>query len=122
MTESSGEDISVKDRSVLYEQEALPLRLSHRLARPERGPAPPLVPGGLQSRGGTAGARDDEEPRRPDLPHVPRASGPAGGSAGLHRENSTGARLHIIPWVFHRGGEPIKSFRRSWLTACRLAG
>lgn len=28
----------------------------------------------------------------------------------------------IIPWVFHRDGKPIKSFRRSWLTACRLAG
>jgi len=28
----------------------------------------------------------------------------------------------IIPWVFHRGGEPIKSFRRAWLTACKLAG
>jgi len=28
----------------------------------------------------------------------------------------------IIPWVFHREGRPIKSFRRSWLTACRLAG
>ncbi len=28
----------------------------------------------------------------------------------------------IIPWVFHRNGRPIKSFRRSWMTACRLAG
>lgn len=28
----------------------------------------------------------------------------------------------IIPWVFHRSGRPIKSFRRSWRTACRLAG
>ncbi len=28
----------------------------------------------------------------------------------------------IIPWVFHRDGKPIKSFRRAWLTACRLAG
>ncbi len=28
----------------------------------------------------------------------------------------------IIPWVFHRQGEPIRTFRRSWLTACRLAG
>jgi len=31
-------------------------------------------------------------------------------------------RGSIIPWVFHRDGKPIKSFRRSWLTACRLAG
>lgn len=28
----------------------------------------------------------------------------------------------IIPWLFHRDGSPIKTFRRSWLTACRLAG
>lgn len=27
-----------------------------------------------------------------------------------------------IPWVFHREGKPIKSFRRSWKTACKLAG
>ena len=28
----------------------------------------------------------------------------------------------IIPWVFHRGGKPIMSFRRSWRTACKDAG
>ncbi len=28
----------------------------------------------------------------------------------------------IIPWLFHRNGRPIKSFRRAWLTACRKAG
>ncbi len=28
----------------------------------------------------------------------------------------------IIPWVFHRKGKPILSFRKSWATACRLAG
>jgi len=28
----------------------------------------------------------------------------------------------IIPWVFHRDGEPIKGFRRAWKTACRKAG
>jgi len=28
----------------------------------------------------------------------------------------------IIPWVFHRHGKPIRSFRKSWATACRLAG
>jgi integrase len=32
------------------------------------------------------------------------------------------ARGQIIPWLFHRDGVPIKSFRRSWRTACRLAG
>lgn len=28
----------------------------------------------------------------------------------------------INPWVFHRDGQPIKSFRGSWKTACRKAG
>ena len=28
----------------------------------------------------------------------------------------------IIPWVFHRKGKRIKSFRRSWATACKKAG
>jgi site-specific recombinase XerD len=34
-------------------------------------------------------------------------------------ERDTG---RIIPWLFHRDGEPIKSFRRAWLTACLKAG
>ncbi len=33
-------------------------------------------------------------------------------------ERATG---RIIPWLFHRKGRPIKSFRRAWLTACREA-
>lgn len=28
----------------------------------------------------------------------------------------------IIPWVFHREGRPIKSYRRAWTTACQTAG
>jgi integrase len=28
----------------------------------------------------------------------------------------------IIPWVFHRGGRPIRDFRTAWANACRLAG
>ena len=28
----------------------------------------------------------------------------------------------IVAWVFHHDGQPIKSFRRAWLTACRKAG
>jgi hypothetical protein len=34
-------------------------------------------------------------------------------------ERATG---RIIHWLFHRGGRPIKSFRRSWMTACVKAG
>jgi len=34
-------------------------------------------------------------------------------------EKATG---RIIPWLFHREGKPIKTFRRSWLTACVKAG
>jgi len=28
----------------------------------------------------------------------------------------------IIPYVFHRDGTPIRYFRRSWLSACTVAG
>jgi hypothetical protein len=28
----------------------------------------------------------------------------------------------IVPWLFHRNGRPIKSYRRAWLTACLKAG
>ena len=35
----------------------------------------------------------------------------------LERENAI-----VIPWLFHRNGSPIKSFRRAWLTACFKAG
>jgi hypothetical protein len=34
-------------------------------------------------------------------------------------EKATG---RIIPWLFHRRGRPIKSFRRAWQTACEKAG
>jgi integrase len=27
----------------------------------------------------------------------------------------------IIPWLFHRSGEPIRNFRRAWVTACTRA-
>ncbi len=28
----------------------------------------------------------------------------------------------IIPWLFHRGGKPIKDFRKVWTAACQRAG
>jgi integrase len=34
-------------------------------------------------------------------------------------ERETG---QIIPWLFHRGGNPIKDFRSAWKTACKTAG
>lgn len=34
-------------------------------------------------------------------------------------EKATGT---IIPWLFHRDGEPIKGFRRAWMSACKKAG
>src|SRR5207245_9687787 len=32
------------------------------------------------------------------------------------------ANGQIVPWLFHRNGQPIKSFRRAWLTARARAG
>lgn len=32
------------------------------------------------------------------------------------------AHGRIVPWVFHRQGEPICGFRKAWATACRTAG
>ena len=34
-------------------------------------------------------------------------------------EKATG---RVIPWLFHRSGKPIRSFRRAWRTACKGAG
>lgn len=34
-------------------------------------------------------------------------------------ERATGT---IVPWLFHKNGQPIGSFRKTWITACRKAG
>jgi site-specific recombinase XerD len=34
-------------------------------------------------------------------------------------EEKTG---RVVPWLFHRQGERIRSFRRAWITACQRAG
>lgn len=38
------------------------------------------------------------------------------------QEKARKAEARIIPWVFHRDGEPIAGFRKAWLTACKKAG
>jgi hypothetical protein len=41
------------------------------------------------------------------------------------RERTTAleqAAGRIIPWIFHRNGKAIKSFRGAWNAACRLSG
>jgi integrase len=32
------------------------------------------------------------------------------------------ANEEIIPWLFHHDGQPIRVFRRAWVTACKNAG
>jgi len=40
----------------------------------------------------------------------------------MHTERLHRQQGRIIPWVFHRDGEPIKSFRKAWQAACKRAG
>lgn len=41
----------------------------------------------------------------------------------LHRQHEAEKDAgRIIPWVFHRGGKPVKSWRTAWATACVKAG
>lgn len=51
------------------------------------------------------------------FPLVPRLRAVLEAQVERVRElgQKTGA---IIPWLFHRGGKPVRSFRRAWLTAC----
>lgn len=37
-------------------------------------------------------------------------------------QRGKGEIIPWAPWVFHRDGKPIKSFRRDWRTACKRAG
>jgi integrase len=32
------------------------------------------------------------------------------------------AERGLVPWVFHRHGQPIQTFRKAWATACQAAG
>lgn len=32
------------------------------------------------------------------------------------------AERGLVPWVFHRHGQPIRTFRKAWATACQAAG
>ena len=60
-------------------------------------------------------ARDFDFPLTKELRGV--LEGVVAATARLEREKG-----RMIPWLFHRAGEPIRSYRRSWKTACRLAG
>jgi len=39
-----------------------------------------------------------------------------------HTEAVEQEQGRIIPWVFHRNGEPIRTFRRAWISACIKVG
>jgi integrase len=38
------------------------------------------------------------------------------------RQIQANGTVELSPLIFHRGGEPIREFRKSWRTACRRAG
>jgi hypothetical protein len=97
------------------------VRLRHRLAHPRGSANPPVASGGLPGGHGAPGAGHHEESRGPDVLPDARTAGVPGGqkaaTAALQRQTG-----RIIPWVFHRNGEPVRCFRGSWAGACRRAG
>ena len=38
------------------------------------------------------------------------------------RQIERNGTVELSPLIFHRGGEPVREFRKSWRTACRAAG
>jgi len=55
------------------------------------------------------------------FPLVPRLRAVVAAQIERTREHEQKTAT-IVPWLFHRDGRPIKSFRRAWLTACLKAG
>src|SRR5712664_2172565 len=96
-------------------------RLPHRLAREVRAPDAAVGPRGLPERLAAVGAGRDQERGGTAVPAHARPAGRAGAPARAHPAIEKATRT-IIPWLFHRSGRPIKSFRRAWLTACTAAG
>jgi hypothetical protein len=43
-------------------------------------------------------------------------------SQKAHTDALAKAEGKIIPWVFHRGGEQVRSLRKAWKSACKAAG
>ena len=97
------------------------VRLHHRLARAERSPAARVAARRPEGRGSAPGARHDEEPGRAGVSlhrHAPRRSWTA-----LWAEHEALQKAGTIcPFVFHRNGRRIKSFRGAWANACTAAG
>jgi integrase len=67
---------------------------------------------------------EDSKNREPRT--LPYSALPALAALIRHRREVTDhvqrRRKIVVPWVFHRSGEPIRYFRRSWTSACIEAG
>ena len=73
-----------------------------------------------------AGVIRIEKTKNGDARTLPYASLPALEALVKHRREVTDAvqkrRGMVVSYVFHRNGEPIRYFRRSWISACVKAG
>ena len=76
--------------------------------------------------GGLIGFFEGRATKNKSARTLPYTSLPALAALIAHRREVTDAvqkkRGIIVSYVFHRNGEPIRYFRRSWISACIAAG
>jgi integrase len=90
------------------------------MARRFRDLHPAVEARGLQGRLASSRARRDQERRRPHVPLTPELR------AVLERQRDLTEALQrkqgrIIPWIFHRRGEPIRQIQKDWDKATAAA-
>jgi integrase len=91
---------------------------AHKEAKVLQWPQVDWTRGGLRLWNGTT---KNKEPREIPFRKYPRLKSLLERQLAYTRKVER-AKSMIIPWVFHRDGRPIKSFRKAWDRACTEAG